>query len=352
MRISRILYISIALIALQCLFSTSISAANPQKTNNTFKPTVVNTTKSKIDITPGIHEGLKNGKTEVIYYIPKNFDPNNAEYLFGIHGAGDWHRPGAMNRIHQFRNIADAKNLVIIAPAFDCIFRRSLNRKEDFDTKGKLKDKTLIKDWFLWDFSRLLNKRNQYRSDVKLIQIFNFFNKHLMKREKFHLYGHSGGGQFVVHFIIFHPELVNKVAASSAGSYAFPNYNIDYPYGLKMDNLKKTFGRQIRTQGMKLSKTALERKISQMLNLKLFVIAGENDTRIDNRPERSWQGKHRLQRAKNFYEIMRAEDERLKVKGIRDKDKPFLFELHIMPSKGHDSAAATQKAIELLFPVK
>ena len=309
-------------------------------------------TSARISTTPGMHEGLKVGKTEVIYYIPKNFDPKNAEYLFGIHGAGDWHRPGAVNRIYQFRKIADARNVVIIAPAFDCIFKRSLNRKEDFDKKGKLKDKTLIKDWYLWDFARLLNKRNQYRSDIKLIQIFNFFNKHLMKREKFHLYGHSGGGQFVVRFITFHPKLVDKVAASSAGSYVFPDYNKDYPYGLKMDNLKKTFGRQIRTQGIKLSTVALERKVNRMLDLKLFIIAGENDNKIDNRPDRSWQGRHRLERAQNFYKIMKAEDQRFKKIGIRSDSKTFQYELHVLPSTGHDSAAAAQKAIELLFPVK
>jgi hypothetical protein len=342
-------------VLLQCVLSTKTVSADNIKTTTKKRQTetsLLRESSPRIPTTHGMHEGLKLGKTEVIYYIPKNFDPENAEYLFGIHGAGDWHRPGAINRIHQFRKIADAKNLVIIAPAFDCIFKRSLNRKKDFDEKGKLKDKTIIKDWYLWDFARLLNKRNQYRSDLKLIQIFNFFNKYLMKREKFHLYGHSGGGQFVVRFIIFHPKLVSKVAASSAGSYVFPDYNIDYSYGLRMDNLKKIFGRQIKTQGIKLSVHALERRVDQMLDLKLFIIAGENDTKIDNRPDRSWQGKHRLERAQNFYKAMKTEDQRLKQKGIRSKSKPFQFEVHVMPGKGHDSAAAAQKAIELLFPIQ
>lgn len=329
-----------------------VSAYNVEKpaSSRQAEKSLLQKSSARISTTQGMHEGLKIGKTEVLYYIPKDFDPENAEYLFGIHGAGDWHRPGAVNRIHQFRKIADDRNLVIIAPAFDCIFKRALNRKEDFDRKGKLKDKTIIKDWYLWDFSRLLNKRNQHRSDLKLIQIFNFFNRYLMKRKKFHLYGHSGGGQFVVRFIIFHPQLVSKVAASSAGSYVFPDYKIDYPYGLRMNNLKKTFGGKIRTQGMKLSTASLERKVDQMLDLKVFIIAGENDTKIDNRQDRSWQGKHRLQRAKNFYKVMKAEDERLKEKGIRSRSKPYMFELHVMPGVGHDSKAAANKAKELLFP--
>ena len=308
------------------------------------------TEEPQISTTPGRHEGLMRGQTEVIYYIPKDFDPNMAKYLFGIHGAGDWHRPGAMNRIAQFRKTADKENLVVIAPAFDCIVNRPVDRKKELDKNGKFKDLRIVKEWYLRDFQMLLNQRNEHRSDLKLIEIFELFNKHLMRREKFHLYGHSGGGQFVSRFILFHPELVNKVAISSGGSYPFPRRDIDYPYGLKMNNLEKLFGPQIKTHGLKLSQVKLDQKLSEMLDLKLFIIAGENDAVPDNRPERSWQGKHRLERAMNFHKAMKKEDERLKEKGIRPQAKPYNFELHVMPGIGHDSSAAANKATELLFP--
>ena len=51
-------------------------------------------------------------------------------------------------------------------------------------------------------------------------------------------------------------------------------------------------------------------KLRNKDGLKLFIIAGEDDTWIDNRPERSWQGKHRFERAQNFYKIMKEEDEK------------------------------------------
>ncbi len=301
---------------------------------------------------PGRHEGLMFGDTEAIYYIPKNFNPDTAKYLFGIHGAGDWHRPGAMNRIHQFMNIAEIENIVIIAPVFDRIFNRPLDRRKDFDSHGKIKDRRIIKDRHLWNFLTLLNTFNEHRSDLKLIDIFEFFNKHLMKRETFHLYGHSGGGQFVSRFIVFYPELLSKVGISSAGSFVFPRRDIDYPDGLKLDNLEKTFGSQIKADDLKLTDSELDQKLNQVLDLKLFIIAGENDTWIDNRPERSWQGKHRLERAQNFYKIMKEEDQRLKTKGIRSKDKPFQFKLHIMRGVGHNSNAAAANAAELFFPTK
>jgi len=333
------------LITANLFINTLAFAVNHGKVNSVSKPAFSKIEEPKVSVAAGIHEGLKIGEMEVVYYIPKYFDPNTAQYLFGIHGAGAWHRPGAMNRIHQFRNIAEIENLVVIAPAFDCILNWPLG-------KEGLKEKGIVKDTYLGDFINLVNKRNKHRTDLKLIETFEFFNKHLMKREKFHLYGHSGGGQFVSRFIIFYPELLDKVGISSPGSFVFPRRDINYPYGLKLDSLEKSFGPQIKADDLKLTGSELDQKLNQVLDLKLFIIAGENDTWIDNRPERSWQGKHRFERAQNFYKIMNEEDKRLKTKGIRAKDKPFQFKLHTMHGVGHNSNAAAANAAELLFPIK
>ena len=300
---------------------------------------------------PGKHEGLMFGDTEVIYYIPKNFNPVTAKYLFVIHGAGDWHRPGALTRIDQFRNIADIENLVVIAPAFDCIFNWPIDRRRDLDKNWKFKDPRIIKDRYLWGFVMLLNNFNEHRTDLKLIEIFDFFNQKLMKREKFYLDGHSGGGQFVARFVLLHPELIEKAAICSAGSFGFPRRDIDYPYGLKLDNLEKTFGPQIQADDFKLNDDQINQKLNQMLDLKIFIIAGEKETVQEDRPERDWQGKSTLEKAQNFYKAMRQEDKRLKQNGIRSSAKAYPFELHIIPNTGHDSHATAAKANKLLFPV-
>ncbi len=218
----------------------------------------------------GRHEGLMFGDTEVIYYIPKNFNPDTAKYLFGIHGAGDWHRPGALTRIDQFKNIADTENIVIIAPAFDCIFNWPVNRRRDLDRNWEFKDLRIIKDRYLWNFIALVNNFNEHRTDLKLIEIFEFFNKKLMKREKFYLDGHSGRGQFVARFVLFYPELIEKAAICSAGSFVFPRRDKDYPYGLKLDNLKQTFGPQIKADNLELTDDQINHKLDRMLNLKML----------------------------------------------------------------------------------
>ncbi len=122
---------------------------------------------------PGRHEGLMFGDTEAIYYIPKNFNPDTARYLFGIHGAGAWRRPGALTRIAQFRNTADRENIVIIAPAFTPVLNRTPNRKKDIKN-GKFVDPKIVKAHR--SFMMLLNEFNEDRSDLKLIEIFEFFN--------------------------------------------------------------------------------------------------------------------------------------------------------------------------------
>ena len=297
---------------------------------------------------PGRHEGLMIGETEAIYYIPENFNLNTAQYLFCIHGAGAYHRPGAMTHIANFGRIADVMNLVVVAPAFDHIFNRPVNRRKDL-IEGTWKDPRIIKDLHLHHMS-LLNGQTDQRADLKLIEIFEYFNRKLMKREKFHLYGHSGGAQFVSRFIVFHPQLIDKVALSSAGSFLFPRRDIDFPYGLKMDNLDKTFGPHIKADDLRLSHAELDQKLNKMLDLKFFIVAGEKETVQENRPERNWQGKSTLEKAQNFYKAMKEEDKRLKDAGLRSRSKPFKFELHVMPGVGHHAGKAAKKTIDLLFP--
>ena len=302
----------------------------------------------QVSSSPGIHEGLKIGETEAIYYIPRNFNRASAEYFFCIHGAGAWHRPGAMTHIRQFQAIADRRNLILVAPAFDCVFNRPLDREKDFAPQGNLRDPKLIRDWYLWDFVALLGRGSEQRSDLRLLEIFDCFSRHLMKREKFHLYGHSGGAQFVCRFVLFHPEVVDTAAASSSGTFTFPRCDKDYPWGLGMDNLGKDFGQQVRTEGMKLTPAEFDDKIFRMLALKMFLIVGADETWEDH-PDLAWQGKSTLDKTRSYYEALKQEHARRLLAG-QPLPRTFPWELHILPGVGHDSRASGIKAGELLFP--
>jgi hypothetical protein len=301
--------------------------------------------KPKIVFKHGKIQRMMVSQTEVLYYIPKYFDPNTAEYLFGIHGAGG--SGGAWTIIDEFRNISDIKNFVLIAPRFDGIYNATF---AEMDRKAREKGKfdfPLLKDFYLSMYQLLLNNRNPHRSDLKLIEIFDVFNEQLMKRPKFNLYGVSGGGQFVARFAVFHPELLDKVVAAAAGSYAFPNRNKDYPYGLNMDNLEKYFGAHINPAGIRLSSEEIDQKLNNMLDLDMHVIVGEHDTVAGS----TWQGKDTTEKCYNFYLAMLEEDKKLKERGIRSSDKECKLKYYMMKGVGHDAHAAAAKAIELAFPI-
>lgn len=51
--------------------------------------------------------------------------------------------------------------------------------------------------------------------------------------EKFLLYGHSAGGQFVSRYLVTHPERIEAAVISSAGSFAFPDPDAPWANGMK-----------------------------------------------------------------------------------------------------------------------
>jgi hypothetical protein len=101
---------------------------------------------------------------------------------------------------------------------------------------------------------------------------------------------------------------------------------------------------------MKLTEDQIDLKLDKMLDLKIFIIAGELETVQGYVTKMDWQGKSTLERAHNFHKAMEDEDLRLKEKGVRSKSKPYQFELHTIANVGHNSHETAKKAIELLFP--
>jgi len=297
---------------------------------------------------PGRHEGLMFDPLEVLYYIPARFDPAKAQYLFAIHGAGCWGRTGAIKHLEDFQDLADRENLVVIAPAFAPVLNWPCDRNRDI-RNGKWNDPRIVRDKYLSRKIALINPDNDMRSDIKLIEIFEFFSRNLMKREKFHLYGISGGGQFVSRFIVFHPELVDKVAIASAGTFLFPDFEHDYPNGLNMKNIKTAYGEQINTDGLLLDKAQFNKQLSNLLLLKVFLIAGAKETWLTN-PNVTWQGKSTLERTRNYYAAMKQEHVRQKKLGNLPPSSQFQFELHVLPGTAHEVYPCTAMVKKLFFP--
>jgi len=50
--------------------------------------------------------------------------------------------------------------------------------------------------------------------------------------ERFYLYGHSAGGQFVARYSVTHPHRVKGAVISAAGRYPYPTQSVAWPFGM------------------------------------------------------------------------------------------------------------------------
>ena len=306
------------------------------------------TKEAKISSKPGKHKGLMIDQTEVLYYIPKTFDPKTAQYLFLIHETMNLRSRNALNMISRFERLSNAQNLVLIAPVFSCTYSRKVSQR-DFKESGTLKNPSLFKNHYLLEYSFLINRFNEHRSDTILIKTFGLFNNKLMKRKTFSIYGHFAGADFLQRFVMHHPELIDKAAWAFINSYTFPVDNKDYPYGLKTNSLTKTFGNQIRNNDTSFLNKQLDKKLNMMLDVNLHIISDKNDGWLDRNEKTKWQGRSRAEKANNFYKELQKTDKRLKKAGIRDKTKTINTKIHSIPNLKRDPNLAAKEAAKLLF---
>jgi pimeloyl-ACP methyl ester carboxylesterase len=145
--------------------------------------------------------------------------------------------------------------------------------------------------------------------------------------ERYSLYGHSAGGQFVHRFLLHFPQArVNRYVAANSGWYTLPDFSIQFPYGL-MDSL------------------VTEDALGKSLQLPLTILLGDRDTLTDQdnlnqSPQAAAQGPHRLARGFHFFEAGRLAAERL---GL-----PFAWHLATVPGADHDNALMAPAAVQYL----
>lgn len=143
------------------------------------------------------------------------------------------------------------------------------------------------------------------------------------------LYGHSGGAQFVHRFVLMMPEArYQRAIAANAGWYTMPDFEIDFPYGLR---------------GAPVTREDLARELQRPL----WILLGARDTNPDapnlrHAPEAERQGPHRLARGDNFYAAARRAAEAL---GVR-----CAWQRRYVPDVGHDNEGMLAAAVNLVVP--
>ena len=124
-------------------------------------------------------------------------------------------------------------------PVAVCVHGVTRNADRHFDAFAPLADAAR---WMLLvptfgaddypDYQRLGQCGRGPRADLSLIELLRQIRSRFgLLEQAIHLFGHSGGAQFVHRFAMAHPSRVARYAISAAGWYTLPDATLKYPYG-------------------------------------------------------------------------------------------------------------------------
>ena len=142
------------------------------------------------------------------------------------------------------------------------------------------------------------------------------------------LYGHSAGSQFVYRFLYYKPNArVNRYIAANAGWYTLPDFEFEYPYGLKEANIDPAM-------------------LAGFFAKDLILLLGREDTdpnadKLRQTKEARNQGSNRLARGMTMYRTAREKAEELGVE--------FNWRLILVPGADHDNAKMAPAAAALVM---
>jgi poly(3-hydroxybutyrate) depolymerase len=149
----------------------------------------------------------------------------------------------------------------------------------------------------------------------------------LTRRERYGLFGHSAGGQFVHRMLSFgYRERVTVAVSANAGTYAMPTLDIAWPFGLGETELDAD-------------------TLRPLLEFPLTVMTGKNDTKTTGRyfpkgPRSMRQGAHRHERAHNYVRSGHAAAEMLSTR--------CAWTVIDVPDVGHDGERMSIAAAPLV----
>jgi len=176
------------------------------------------------------------------------------------------------------------------------------------------------------DYQRLGRKGKGPRADYILQSILNELkDEYDCKLRKINLFGFSAGAQFSHRFAFAHPHLIDKVAIVAAGWYTLPSKALDYPMGLKLNG----------------EFTDVQFELARISRIKFRVYIGEKDYLRDkslnkNKKIDRLQGKNRIERAKNWIDLMRIQAEKQHISNA--------IKLELLPSVAHDFTDANNQS--------
>lgn len=257
----------------------------------------------------GCFDFTHGGKTiPVWYFLPSSARPDTP-VLFVMHGV----KRDAERYRDEWLPHARKRGFILVTPEFsekDFPGSDSYNSGNTVDEKGRPLPRAQ------WSFSFLE-------------PVFDAVKKATGNRsERYSIYGHSAGAQFVHRYLYFMPEArVAHAVAANAGWWTLPDLAVDFPYGLR--------GSSVHAEGLK-----------AMLQKPLVVLLGTADTdpnhvNLRRTPEAMAQGPYRYARGQFFYA---AGQRQAKAMGV-----PLGWKLATAPDVAHVDKDMAPYAVEEFF---
>jgi len=238
-------------------------------------------------------------------HMPDSWEDGD-KVLFVMHGMSR----NAKAYLDQWKQIAEQKNILVIAPEFHSKFYKITTND--------------YQDGNLYDFFGKENPKEEWAFQVIDNIVEHINEKNSFEINRFDIFGHSAGSQFVHRMVMLYPNSrINKAIAANAGVYTFPSAKGDYPYNLPSQHppLSGAFSKQ------------------------LIILLGENDVSsssgfLDQSTLAMKQGKNRLERGKHFFNV----SENI----AADRGYEFNWQVKIVPDTGHNKNKMIKAAAELL----
>lgn len=257
------------------------------------------------------HQDVSSGEKRdisVYYHRPDGYTPDRP-ILFVMHG----NSRTALRYRRQWRESANTYNALILVPEFD-----------KFDFPGSV-------SYHLGGMYDVVTGDSKPRDQWTFSVIDRIFEqtKKLTNstQEKFLIYGHSAGGQFVHRYLTFTgSSKVKRAVAANPGWYTLPVMEDEFPYGLK-------------------DSPATKANLASLFGKYLVILLGEDDIRqtrsVRQTPEAMEQGPHRLARGKYYY----ATGKRV----AADLGLSFNWRIQTVPGVGHSNGGMAPAAAQILF---
>lgn len=259
-----------------------------------------------------IHSAMVGGaqqELKVYYYRPAAWSPETDRLLFVLHGNA---RDGEHYR-NAWRAQGDRYGVLVVVPQFD---RKAFPGPAHYGLGGVV-DPTrgVVRPVESWTFTRF----DQVVTEV--------FARTGAKRKSIYLYGHSAGGQFVHRYLTFvRADRVERAVAANAGWYTMPNFEIEFPYGLRGSPAGKSH-------------------LRHLFSSRLVILLGEDDTArgesLRKTAEADAQGPHRVARGQAYFSIA--------AKTASALGMTLAWRLETVPGVGHSNAGMAAAAARVLF---